>query len=185
MYAEVLTTIEADNFQPALDCLTTQCILLVGPSCTASNLHISNCMLPRLLLLKTLVLFLTAIFPSCSQIQDKPAIEFWYSMHLCLITSLSFTLSLPELTVPMQGLRFAWICLCCKFSSPYKLGDITCTEKVQQKFTKHLCGLKNSTYCERLAQSTWAEPYLALSNFSPTQGFDFAYWKIVKFIFQD
>ena len=25
----------------------------------------------------------------------------------------------------------------------------------------------------------------ALSNFSPTRGFDFAYWKIVNFIFQD
>ena len=31
---------------------------------------------------------------------------------------------------------------------------------------------------------SWFVTPRALSNFSPTRGFDFAYWKIVKFIFQ-
>ena len=35
--------------------------------------------------------------------------------------------------------------------SPYKIGDISCIEKVQRSFTKRLPGLKNFTYRNRLA----------------------------------
>jgi len=35
--------------------------------------------------------------------------------------------------------------------SPYKIGDISCIEKVQRSFTKRLPGLKNFTYHNRLA----------------------------------
>ena len=161
IFAEVLTNIDIDNLQLALDRLVTWCndwqmqiavnkcsMLCIGPIPTTPNLNINDCVLPEVTSVKDLGItfdanlsfsaHITTITISANQ-RVNLLFRAFHSRNIKTLVKAYITYVRPLL----EYNTVIW--------SPYKTGDISNIEKVQRGFTKRLPGLKNLSYKERLA----------------------------------
>jgi len=159
--AEVLTTIDVDCFQFALDRITAWCndwqlqitvkkcsILNIGPTTLSINFQIDGNVLPAVSKVKDLGIAFDSNLSATSHVRSV-VVTANQRVNLLLrsfLTRNRYVLVKAYIAYVRPILEYGSVVW-----SPYETGDISCIEQVQRSFTKRLPGLKNVAYRDRLA----------------------------------
>ena len=162
MYAEIVTRIDVENFQTALNLVASWCndwqmqisvnkccFLRIGPTNIADlGLHIDGFCLPEVKTVKDLGITFDTTLSLSSHVVNivSTANQRMNLLYRAFFSRSLNTLVKAYITYIRPLLEYNTVVW-----SPHKKCDIQLVEKVQRRFTKQLPGLRNMTYAERLA----------------------------------